>query len=107
MPSISGSFMLLPDPAGALRHVAKLRAWGQVFTQTFEHGRSRSLEVVKPLLRWVTTIDFGRVTYEDDFNTALSDAGMYVVERQLLHAGKRRSSALIITQTGDGLDRDV
>jgi SAM-dependent methyltransferase len=65
----SGSFMLLPDPPAAVRHLGSLLVPdGRVyFTQTFEHGRSPVLEIVKPLLRRLTTIDFGRVTYEDDF----------------------------------------
>ncbi len=94
----SGSFMLLPEPSGALRHIANLLApAGAVyFTQTFEHRRSRALEIVKPLLRWVTTIDFGRVTYEDDFNKALAAAGMHIADRQNLHVGKRRSSVLLV-----------
>jgi cyclopropane fatty-acyl-phospholipid synthase-like methyltransferase len=94
----SGSFMLLPDPSEALRRVANLLApAGAVyFTQTFEHRRSRTLEVAKPLLRWVTTIDFGRVTYEEDFKAALAAAEMRIAELQNLHVGKRRSSVLVV-----------
>jgi len=61
----SGSFMLLPDPVGTLRHLRTLTTRDALvyFTQTFEHRRSRAVELAKPLLRRVTTIDFGRVTY--------------------------------------------
>ena len=93
----SGSFMLLPDPAAAVRHVASLLTPnGRIyFTQTFEHERSRVVEVVKPLLRRLTTIDFGRVTYEADFLAALADAGITLAERVVLHAGRRRSALLL------------
>lgn len=94
----SASFMLLPDPPAALRHVAaQLSAGGAIyFTQTFEHSRSRVMEIVKPLLRWVTTIDFGRVTYETEFDAALTQGGVAVVERQVLRAGRHRSSVLTV-----------
>lgn len=93
----SGSFMLLPDPPAAVRHVVSLLAPGgrMYFTQTFEHERSPVIEVVKPLLRRLTTIDFGRVTYEDDFRRALDEAGVVIDERVVLHAGPRRSALLL------------
>src|SRR5689334_5523596 len=42
----SASFMLLPDPAGTLRHVRTLTTRDALvyFTQTFEHRRSRAVE---------------------------------------------------------------
>ena len=93
----SGSFMLLPDPPAAVRHVVSLlspggRLW---FTQTFEHERSPVVERLKPLLRRLTTIDFGRVTYEDDFRRALDAGGVAIDERVVLHAGSRRSALLL------------
>lgn len=93
----SGSFMLLPDPPAAVRHVASLLAPGGriYFTQTFEHERSRVMEVVKPMLRRLTTVDFGRVTYEADFGRALAAAGVECEERVVLHAGLRRSVLLL------------
>lgn len=96
----SGSFMLLPDPPGALRHVSGLLAPGGLiyFTQTFEHRRSRVLEIVKPLLRFVTTIDFGRVTYEPEFLRALAEGGCELETREDLHPGQRRSSVLIVAR---------
>lgn len=93
----SGSFMLLPDPPGALRHVTALLTPGSriYFTQTFEHRRSRVVEIAKPLLRLITTIDFGRVTYEATFLHALATGAVELEERVILHAGRRRSSVLI------------
>jgi SAM-dependent methyltransferase len=98
----SGSFMLLPDPPAAIGHVVSLLAPGGrlYFTQTFEHERSPMLERVKPLLRRLTTIDFGRVTYEDDFRRALDAGGVSIDERVVLHAGPRRSALLLSTRPG-------
>lgn len=97
----SASFMLLPDPQGALHHVGGLLAPGGriYFTQTFEHERSRLAERVKPLLRLVTTIDFGRVTYEKEFHAALASAGVEVEDVETIGAGRRRSSRLVIARS--------
>lgn len=78
----SASLMLLPDPAAAIAHVAELLTPdGRLFaTQTFHHRRSPLLERVKPMVRHVTTIHFGRVTYEEEFRLAFADAGVDLVE---------------------------
>ena len=96
----SASFMLLPDPPAALRHVASLLAPQShiYFTQTFEHHPSRLVERVKPLLRVVTTIDFGRVTYEPEFRAALAAGGVELEELVTLQAGARRSSVLAVAR---------
>lgn len=96
----SASFMLLPDPARALRHVAGLLVpdGHLFFTQTFEQRPSRAMEIVKPLLRLVTTIDFGRVTYEADFRRALTAGGIELEEFTTLEQGRRRSSVLVVAR---------
>ncbi len=78
----SGSFMLLPDPERALHHCsALLRPNGRIyFTQTIQQQRSRWMETVKPLLKRVTSIDFGRVTYEADFRAQIAAAGLDLEE---------------------------
>jgi len=93
----SGSFMLLPDPVAALHHVRTLLAPAArvYFTHTVERRRSRAVEVVKPVLRLLTTIDFGRVTYEDDFRRTLAAGGIDLEEHATLHQGRRRSAMLV------------
>ena len=78
----SASFMLLPEPERALRHCAGLLGPGGriYFTQTIQTQRSSSMETLKPLLKRATTIDFGRVTYEEDFKAQIRDAGMKLDE---------------------------
>lgn len=97
----SASFMLLPDPPAALRHVrGLLTPAGRIyFTQTFEHAPSRLVERLKPLLRHLTTIDFGRVTYEADFRRALAAGGEAIEAFEVLNAGPRRSGALAVSRT--------
>lgn len=92
----SGSFMLLPAPAATLRHVHALLAVGGTvyFTQTFEHRRSRAVELVKPLLRRLIGIDFGRVTYEPEFRKTLDQAGFRLIAIERLGGGLRRSAVL-------------
>jgi SAM-dependent methyltransferase len=87
----SASFMLLPDPPAALRHVRSLLVPdGRIyFTQTFEHTPSRAVETLKPLLRLLTTIDFGRVTYEADFRRALAAGGETIEAFEVLNEGPR------------------
>lgn len=90
----SGSFMLLPEPERALRHCrALLSPDGRIFfTQTIQKERNRWMEMLKPLLRRITTIDFGRVTYEDDFRAQLRAAGLELEEfTALAHHGSRAS----------------
>ena len=89
----SASLMLLPDPAAAISHVAGLLVpGGRLFsTQTFHHRRSAVMERVKPMLHRVTTIQFGRVTYEDEFRAAFDAAGVELVE--LTTMTDRRSSS--------------
>lgn len=102
----SASLMLLPDPVAALRHVAGLLAPDAqlFFTQTFHHRRSPLRERVKPLIRHVTTIDFGTVTYEDDFRRVLREADLRVLELVTL-GGTRSSSYRLAVAAPDGNGR--
>jgi ubiquinone/menaquinone biosynthesis C-methylase UbiE len=73
----SASFMLMPDPAAALRHAFdRLGPGGAVyFTQTFQERRSPLMEKTKPILHTITTIDFGKVTYESEFREIVASGG--------------------------------
>jgi SAM-dependent methyltransferase len=99
----SASFMLMPDPPAVLRHVRTLLRPGAplFFTQTFELARSRAAEVVKPLLRLVTTIDFGRVTYEDAFRRALADGGVVLESMETLNASRKRAGVLAVARVAN------
>lgn len=74
----SASFMLLPDPVGALHHCRDLLAPGGrfYFTQTIHQRRVPWMEFLKPMLKHVTTADFGRVTYEESFRSELATGGL-------------------------------
>lgn len=74
----SASFMLLPEPQAALRHcLSLLKSGGRIyFTQTIQTRPSRSMEWLKPMLKRITSIDFGRVTYEQDFKAQIQAAGL-------------------------------
>jgi SAM-dependent methyltransferase len=90
----SGSFMLLPEPERALRHCcALLSPDGRIFfTQTIQKQPARWMEILKPMLKRVTSIDFGRVTYEDDFKAQIHAAGLELEEFTVLaHHGSRAS----------------
>ncbi len=93
----SASFMLLPDPVAALHQVTGLLAPGGklFFTQTFENQRSVLVEKTKPLLKAVTTIDFGQVTYLEDFQRTLSQGGVGITDAVDLKVGKSRTFRLI------------
>ncbi len=91
----SGSLMIMPDPKAALVHVSKLLGpKGVIYTtQTFEAKPNRVLEVMKPLLKFLTTIDFGNVTYEKDFLATVAAAGLEVAEAASIAAASSLSGA--------------
>jgi SAM-dependent methyltransferase len=94
----SASLMLLPDPVAAIAHVSTLLApGGRLFsTQTFHHRRSPVLEWAKPLAQHVTSIHFGRVTYEHEFRKAFADAGIELEELTTMHYTRRWSYRLAV-----------
>jgi len=103
----SGSFMLIPEPERALRHCrALLSPGGRIFfTQTIQKQRARWMEVLKPLLKGVTSIDFGRVTYEDDFRAQIRAAGLELEEFTTLARHGSRASCIAVARparTGPG-----
>ena len=99
----SGSFMLLPEPERALRHCrALLSPDGRIFfTLTIQKQPSRWMEVLKPMLKRVTSIDFGRVTYEDAFRAQIRAAGLELEEFTTLSShGSRASCIAVASATG-------
>lgn len=99
----SGSLMLLPEPEEALRHCrALLRPGGRIYlTQTIEMQSARCMEILKPRLKWVTSIDFGCVTYEDGVKAQIRAAGLELEEFTILtHHGNRASCLAVARKRG-------
>ncbi len=96
----SASFMLLPDPEAALRRsLSLLHPKGQIyFTQTIQTRRARWLESLKPMLKRLTTIDFGRVTYEEDFRAQLRAADLVLEEFTTLNERGSRAYCLAVAR---------
>jgi SAM-dependent methyltransferase len=97
----SASLMLLPEPERALRHCATLLNPGGrlYFTQTIQLRPSRGMEWLKPMLKRLTSIDFGRVTYEDAFKAQLDAAGLRLEEFTVLSRSGSRASCLAVATT--------
>jgi 2-polyprenyl-3-methyl-5-hydroxy-6-metoxy-1,4-benzoquinol methylase len=96
----SGSFMLLPEPERALRHCcALLQPGGRMyFTQTIQTQRARWMEVFKPMLKRVISIDFGRVTYEDEFKAQIRAADLELEEFTTVACHGSRASCVAVAK---------
>jgi ubiquinone/menaquinone biosynthesis C-methylase UbiE len=79
----SFSFMLMPDKKKALQLAKTLiKDDGRiVFMLTLNKTRNALFERLKPLIRRLTTIDFGEVVYENDFTELIENAGLTVVKK--------------------------
>lgn len=76
----SGSISLMPDPDKALK-IAKnlLKKGGKVYiTQTYQLQNVPFLGFLKPLLKYLTTIDFGKLTFEKEINEIIQKSGLEV-----------------------------
>jgi len=67
----------------------RIRTWLKpngkvVFFQTLFKEKRPIVERIKPKLNYLTTIDFGQITYEDDFFNLLSEKEVSVVEDRLI-----------------------
>jgi ubiquinone/menaquinone biosynthesis C-methylase UbiE len=83
----SGSISLMPTPHEALRIAASLlkREGGRVYvTQTFQRRSVPFLSILKPLLYYLTTIDFGRLTYEHEVDAIVKSSGLRMVEKSVI-----------------------
>ena len=78
----SGSLTLMPDPVEALQAVAAVvRPGGRIYvTQTYQKRAAPVMRVVKPLLRYVTTVDFGRLTSTEEAERIFRDSELELVE---------------------------
>jgi len=95
----SSSLMLMPDPVKALQHVMSfIKPGGCIYiTQTFFHKRYKFIELGKPLLKYLTTIDFGKVTYPDEFNAVIKKSGLEVDKDVVLgNASLKRSFRMVV-----------
>ena len=102
----SASFMLLPEPEQALRHCESLLNPGgrAFFTQTIERQPARWMEVVKPMLNRVTSIEFGRVTYEEDLRAQIRAVDFELEEFTTLGRYGNRAACLVVARPSGRLE---
>ncbi|BAU57987.1 methyltransferase type 12 [Halorhodospira halochloris] len=100
----SASFMILPEPEKALRHCMDLLSEGGriFFTQTIQNKPSRWLERFKPLLGRLTSIEFGRVTYEQEFRNQIQAAGLELETFTALDTRGTQSYCLAVARPKTG-----
>lgn len=82
----SSSFMLMPDTKKALE-IAKgmLNPGGKIFfLMTLYAKKKKFIEKIKPYLKHYTTIDFGNITYEWEFEDLLKDNGLSILHKERL-----------------------
>ncbi|MFP4495998.1 MAG: class I SAM-dependent methyltransferase [Halochromatium sp.] len=96
----SGSFMLLPEPERALRHCSALLSEdGRLyFTQTLQMRPDRWMEILKPMLKRVTSIEFGRVTYESELRAQIDAAGLELEELTTLARHGSRAFCIAVAR---------
>ena len=71
----SGSFSLMPDPLKALQVAASyVKTGGRIYiSQTFQKRSVPCLSCAKPLMKYVTTIDFGKLFFETELEDVLNE----------------------------------
>ena len=83
----------MPNPVEALRIAAALvKEDGKIYvTQTFQRANTPLLGTLKPLLKYITTIDFGELHYEKDLErylrlaeASVNGVSLVVVENTLV-----------------------
>ena len=86
----SGSLIIMPDPVGALMLVGQryVKKGGRVYiTQAFQRRGFPGWTTIKPLLKHITTIDFGQVCYESQLDALLVEVekkGMKLISNRLI-----------------------
>jgi SAM-dependent methyltransferase len=106
----SGSFMIIPDQVAALKRCVsflKKPAGGAaspdaapvnlIFTQTFENKgiMGAIMARLKPLFKYVLTIDFGSVTFEEDFKKVCQEANVEIVDITTIRATAFRKEVIV------------
>ena len=78
----SMSFMLFEDQSSILNKVKGcLKPDGKIiFFQTMFKDKSRLMEFIKPKLKYITTVDFGKVTYEKEFFALLEQQNLSILQ---------------------------
>ena len=101
----SMSFMLFRDPRGVLERIKGwLKPGGKIiFFQTIYKEKFRLMDFIKPRLKYITTVDFGIVTYEKDLLQTLQAQNLMVIENRLIkrewYKGEYR---MLVTTISDG-----
>lgn len=82
----SGSFSLMPDPVKALHVASKLLDKnGLIYiTQTYQRRYTPFMATLKPWMKYLTTIDFGELTYEKDLEKILKKSDMDVLRNDII-----------------------
>ncbi|CCW62281.1 unnamed protein product [Phytomonas sp. EM1] len=106
----SGSFMAIRNQAEALRHCTRMLripipkdrdTCNIFFTQTFERRTlvgNYITPYIKRFLSFMTTIDFGIVTYEDEFREVLERADVEIVRIKVLKSTYFRSQVIVMAR---------
>ena len=91
---------IMPEPEQALRHCSTLLSpVGRIyFTQTIQMQPARWMEVLKPMLKRITSIDFGRITYENEFKAQIRAAGLELEELTTLARHGSRASCIAVAR---------
>jgi SAM-dependent methyltransferase len=83
----SGSFSLLPKPLEALLSLSPILSTnhGRIYiTQTYQRRTPFLLHRVKPLLKYLTTIDFGNLVTTEDIMQLYNKSGLEIVEHEVI-----------------------
>jgi hypothetical protein len=78
--------MLMPSPEKALLKAKELLTENGriVFLLTMHKNRNRFMEIIKPAIKYLTSIDFGKMTYEDQFLGLLDTFNLRIMNSERL-----------------------
>ena len=82
----SGSFSLMPSPSDALKVCAKLlKPNGKIYiTQTFQKRTLPGMAFFKPLVKYITTIDFGQLVMINEVHDMVKKANMRIERNEVI-----------------------